>query len=70
MDVESVQHQSIEMFLRLNVEVGTLLNEHGPRQGHFGMPSPFAEQTFEKGSQMAQLHVMLMEHFADSELHS
>ena len=68
MDVESVQHQSIEMFLRLNVEVGTLLNEHGPRQGHFGMPSPFAEQSFEKGSQMAQLHVMLMEHFADSEL--
>ena len=42
MDVESLQRQSIEMFLRLNVEVGTLLNEHGPRQGHFGMPSPFA----------------------------
>ena len=68
MNVESLQHQSIEMFLRLNVEVGTLLNEHGPRQGHFGMPSPFAEQTVEKGCQMAQLHVMLMEHFAASEL--
>ena len=49
MDVESLQRQSIEMFLRLNVEVGTLLNEHGPRQGHFGMPSPFAEQAVQKG---------------------
>ena len=49
MDVESLQHQSIEMFLRLNVEAGTLLNEHGPRQGHFGMPSPFAEQAVQKG---------------------
>lgn len=68
MHEDSVQHQTIETFLRLNVELGNLLNDHAPREGHFGISHPYAEEAIQTGCQMAQLHIMLMEHFADCEV--
>eukprot|EP00438_Fugacium_kawagutii_P010151 Skav200440 [mRNA] locus=scaffold559:16017:17858:- [translate_table: standard] len=64
MDNSIEQHIQVEAFLQLIVEINELMNVYSPRNGMMAIPEPHYTHLFEKGCQAAQLHVLLMEHYA------
>lgn len=64
MDVAVEQHLWVEAFLKLTVEINELMNTFSPRSGCMSIPEPHCSVLFQKGCQMAQVHVLLSEHYA------
>ena len=67
MDETNTQHRRIRLFLELNKQVQDSLDEFSPTFGFMAVPEEEASAIFRKGLTMAQLHVMLFEHFKSEE---
>ena len=68
MDEDDTQHQQILLVLQLNSKIETLLATYSPSYGHFAVPPGPAEDIFNAGLQMAQLHNQLLEHYETTDL--
>lgn len=58
------QHELVHFFLETLVQVGELMETYSPAHGFFAIPEPHCTELYQKGCQMAQAHVVLMEHYA------
>ncbi|CAL1154405.1 unnamed protein product, partial [Cladocopium goreaui] len=63
-----LQDQQIAAFLELNLDIHGLLEDYSPKYGFMSLPAPQCDELYTKGLAMAQLHVCLLQHYAQQEV--
>ena len=68
MSAENLQRKQIRLFLQLNSRLADTLETYSPTYGYTAVPANVANELYETGLNMAQLHVQLSEHFKGIDL--
>ena len=63
MNNDDLQQNRIRLFLNLNTQLAAVLSEFSPATGHMALPPQQADSASQIALQMAQVHLLLMEHY-------